>query len=140
MDVAGAVTLRRFLLLFLALATYPGVVAAQAAVTPARSTYDAVVAGMTCRQQTNGRLDCHYVIGESLQIRITGVGQEDAVVNFQKVDSTAGYVAGFAALHGCVMIRPAKARPDSLVALAFVSPRDGRVYRTWQHCRQPPRR
>ena len=112
----------------------------QTASGPANRTYEAVVAGMSCRQQTNGRVDCQYGVGEALRILITGVGQEDAVVNFQKVDSTAGYVAGFAALHGCVIVRPARVRPDSLAALAFVSPRDGKVYRTWQHCRQPPKR
>lgn len=123
-----------------ALAVLPALAQGQGSRAAPRTTYDAVVAGMSCRQQVSGRLDCAYEVAESLGIVITGVGQEDAVVTFTRVDSTAGYVAGFAALHGCVIVRPARARPDSLPALAFVSPRDGKVYRTWQHCHQPPRR
>ncbi len=113
---------------------------AGAQMAPAASrTYDATVEGMSCRQQTNGRLDCTYVVGESLRFSIAGIGQEDAAISFSLVDSTRGYVAGFSTLHGCVVVRPAAAG-DSSAALAFVSPRDGRVYRVWQHCKQPPRR
>jgi hypothetical protein len=117
------------------------IAAAQAtAASPAtaNSTYDAVIEGMSCRQHGTGRLDCEYRVGEALRFVITGVGQDDALVNFLKVDSAAGYVAGFSALHLCVVVKPAVA--DSAARLAFVSPRDGRVYRVWQHCRQPPRR
>jgi hypothetical protein len=111
---------------------------AQSTSAPNR-TYDAVIEGMTCRQQANGRLDCAYSIGESLRFTVAGVGQEDAVVSFAQVDSTKGFVAAYSTLHGCVVVKPAAAG-DSSVALAFISPRDGRVYRIWQHCKQPPRR
>lgn len=112
---------------------------AQTAPPASNKTYDAVVEGMTCRQRQSGRLDCSYRVGDAVRFAIIGVGQDDAVVNFVKVDSAAGYVAGFAALHGCVIVKRATAG-DSLAPLAFVSPRDGRVYRVWQLCRQPPRR
>lgn len=113
--------------------------AAQRATSGTSSAYDALVDGMSCRQQTNGRLDCTYAIGESLRLSIAGVGQEDAVITFARVDSTAGWTAGFSVLHGCVVVRRAAAR-DSAAAPAFISPKDGRVYRGWQHCAQPPRR
>ncbi len=111
---------------------------AQSAAPPNR-TYDAVLEGMNCRQQASGRLDCVYDVAESLRFTIAGVGQEDAVISFAHVDSARGFVAGFSTLHGCVVVKPAGAG-DSSVALAFVSPRDGRVYRIWQQCKQPPRR
>lgn len=111
---------------------------AQTSPAALNKTYDAVIEGMTCRQQASGRLDCSYRVGDAVRFAITGVGQDDAVVHFLKVDSTGGYVAGFAALHGCVVVKPTGA--DSLAALAFVSPRDGRVFRAWQLCRQPPKR
>ena len=111
-----------------------------AARIPENRTYDEVVDGMSCRQQSNGRLDCTYTVGSGLRFRIEGVGQDDALVNFVKVDSTAGWVAGFSLLLGCVVVKPAAATVDSAAALAFVAPRDGRVYRIWQHCRNPPRR
>lgn len=129
----------RLILVALLLAGSPLQAASQSAAPAANKTYDAVVGGMTCRQQQSGQLDCAYVIGESLRFVISGVGQEDAVVSFTKVDSAAGYVGAFAPLHGCVVVRAVTGR-DSAAALAFVSPRDGRVYRVWQHCRQPPKR
>jgi hypothetical protein len=125
--------------LVLGLLVVAGRAGAQTAAAVPNRTYDTVVEGMTCRQQTTGRLDCAYVVGESLRFSIAGVGQEDAVINFARVDSTGGFVAGFSALHGCVVVKPAAAG-DTSAALAFVSPRDGRVYRVWQHCKQPPRR
>jgi hypothetical protein len=106
---------------------------------PTNRTYDAVIEGMTCRQLASGRLDCLYDVGESLRFTIAGVGQEDAVISFARVDSTRGYVAGFSVLHGCVVVKPSAAG-DSSAALAFISPRDGRVYRIWQQCKQPARR
>ena len=115
-----------------------GDLSAQASPAPNR-TYDAVIEGMNCRQQANGRLDCGYAIGESLRFTIAGVGQEDAIVSFAQVDSTKGFVAAYSTLHGCIVVKPAAAG-DSSAALAFISPRDGRVYRIWQHCKQPPRR
>lgn len=82
-------------------------------------------------------MDCEYRVGSALRFSIAGVGQDDALIQFTRVDSTGGFVAGFAALHGCVVIRPVG---DSAAASAFVSPRDGRVYRAWQLCRQAHRR
>lgn len=113
--------------------------AAQTAQAATR-TYDAVVEGMTCRQQSSGRLDCLYAVGTGLRFTIAGVGQDDALITFARVDSTAGWVAGYSAVHGCVVVKPAGTATDAAAPLAFVSPRDGRVYRAWQHCRQQQRR
>lgn len=104
-------------------------------------TYDDVVKGMSCRQQQNGRMDCVYAVGDGLRFQISGVGQVDVVMTFVKMDSGATYVAGFAPLHGCVIVRPAQPGQDSLARMAFVSPHDGKVYRNWNTClRQAPKR
>ena len=116
-----------------------GSAAAHAQGPASNRTFDVVIEGMSCRQNQNGRMDCEYVVAQALRFSIAGVGEEGALISFSKVDSTAGYVAGFSSFHGCVVVRPAAAG-DTSAALAFVSPRDGRVYRVWQHCRQPPRR
>lgn len=121
-------------------AALPAAAQAQGARAPENKAYDAVLEGMSCRQHTSGRLDCAYAVGSGLRFSIAGVGQDDAVISFARVDSAAGWVAALSVLHGCVVVRPAAAAPDSAAALAFISPRDGRVYRVWQHCRQPPRR
>ena len=103
-------------------------------------TYEAVVAGMSCKQNTSGRLDCEYKVGTSLRFTIAGIGQPDAVVNFLAVDPEGDYLAGIAPLHGCVIVRPTRVRADSTANAAFVSPTDGKVYRNWNTCLKPIRR
>ena len=97
-------------------------------------TYDAVVKGMACKQQANGEMDCAYEVGKSLHFAIAGVGQPDAAVTFYKVDHDDDYYAGVTALHGCVVVKPAKATADSVANFAFVSPQTGKAYRDWQSC------
>lgn len=95
---------------------------------------------MSCRQVSSGRLDCDYRVGDGLHFQVAGVGQVDVVVNFVRIDSASGWVAGVAPLHGCVIVRPARVT-DSTSRSAFVSPQDGKVYRNWNTCLKPaPRR
>jgi hypothetical protein len=119
------------------LAAPVGALAGQTAPAMPNKAYDAVIEGMTCRQHTSGRLDCEYAVGEAVRFRIEGVGQESATVHFVKVDSTSGYTAGYAPLHGCVVVRPAAGKEDA--AAAYVSLRDGRVHRGWPQCRPSSR-
>jgi hypothetical protein len=113
----------------------PGVVSApNGSTVPARTAYDAVVQGMSCKQQSSGRLDCEYKVGKALWFLIAGVGQQDVMINFFKVNSDADFVASVAPLHGCVVVRPTGARADSTAAPAFVSPVDGKIYRNWNTC------
>lgn len=115
--------------------------ATKSAATPANNaTYEAVVAGMSCKQLSSGRLDCEYKVGASLRFQISGIGQPDAVVNFHHVDPEGPFTAGIAPLHGCVIVRPNQPRADSTGSAAFVSPNDGKVYRNWNTCLKPPRR
>ena len=96
---------------------------------------------MSCKQQPNGRMECTYQVGDGLRFVISGVGQADAVTSILRVDSAGGHIAGFAPLHGCVIVRPSVSRPDSLASMAFVSPYDGKVYRNWNTClKQAPKR
>lgn len=115
----------------------PPAAAQPAAVASGNKTYDAVVEGMSCKQQTNGRMDCEYKVGKSLRFVVTGVGQQDVVVNFLKVNVDEDYFASVAPLHGCVVVRPAQAKADSTSNIAFVSPRDGKIYRNWNTCLKP---
>jgi hypothetical protein len=103
----------------------------------ANATYEAVVRGMSCRQQSSGRLECEYKVGDGLHLQVSGVGQVDVVVNFLRVDAASAYVAGVAPLHGCVIVRPAHASADSAASLAFISSVDGKVYRNWNTCPKP---
>ena len=105
-----------------------------ASAAAARNTYDAVVQGMSCRQQTSGRLDCEYKVGKSLWFLVAGVGQQDVMVNFFKVNADEDFVASISPLHGCVVVKPSGGRTDSTATLAFVSPVDGKIYRNWNTC------
>lgn len=94
---------------------------------------------MTCKQQSSGRMDCDYKVGDGLHFAVSGVGQVDVVVHFTKLTAESSFSAGVAPLHGCVIVR--RAGEDSLANTAFVSPHDGKVYRNWNTClRQPPKR
>jgi hypothetical protein len=127
-------TVRLPLQLCAALAALPASVEAQRAERP-NPTYDAVVQGMSCRQRQSGQMDCEYLVGKSLRFVISGVSQADATVTFYKVDSEQDYYAGVTALHGCVVVKPARnAGADTVSHFAFVSPRDGKAYRDWQNC------
>jgi hypothetical protein len=107
---------------------------ANAAPAAANKTYEAVIQGMSCKQQASGRMDCEYRVGKSLRFTIAGVGQSDVVINFFKVNVDDDFFASVAPLHGCVVVRPAAARSDTISQLAFVSPQDGKIYRNWNTC------
>lgn len=120
--------------------------AASSASRPAANsaTYEAVLDGMACKQQKSGRMDCDYRVGRAVRFLIAGVGQEDVLVSFIQADSSAEYAASFVPLHGCVVVKPVRPADgrralqvyaaDSVATFAFVSPKTGRVYRTWAMC------
>jgi hypothetical protein len=100
-----------------------------------RSTYDAVVAGMKCQQNSLDGMECDYRVGRSLHFNIAGVGDEDASITFFAASFEGDYYGSIGVLHGCVIVKPGKAS-ESLIDFAFVSPRTGKVYADWQSCRQ----
>jgi hypothetical protein len=105
--------------------------------------YDAVVRGMECKQQQTGMLECNYRVGKSLHFAIAGVGGPEAGVTFFKVDWDGDYYATFGVQHGCVVVKEGQQSLNrlpkdgaALPEMAFVSPRTGKVYRTWPACFQ----
>ena len=97
-------------------------------------TYDAVVRGLKCTQQNSGQLDCDYRVGRSLRLEIAGDGQSDAAITFYKVDFDGDFYATVGVLHGCVVVKPSHHPPGQFSQFAFISPKDGKVYRDWQTC------
>lgn len=104
------------------------------ALAQANPTYDAVVKAMKCTQQLTGQLDCEYRVGKSFRLEIAGVGQSDAAITFYKVDFDGDFYATVGVLHGCVVVKPAHHPPGQFAQFAFISPKDGKVYRDWQTC------
>jgi hypothetical protein len=110
----------------------------------ATAAYDALLEGMACRQQKSGRMDCEFRVGSATRFVVAGVGQEDVTVSFVQADSAGEFVAGIVPLHGCIVVKPSNTGEatrlaripvaDSVTTFAFVSPKTGKVYRTWASC------
>ena len=109
-----------------------------------RPTYEAVVKGMSCKQQTSlavTQLDCEYRVGRSLEFVIAGVGQSDAAITVVRSNGyDADYYASIGVAHGCVIVKPGAAAREAALRrgidadFAFVSPKNGKVYKVWQEC------
>lgn len=119
----------------------PSVTSAQEA-----PTYDAVVAGMSCKQsalQGERQLDCEYKVGRGLQFTIAGVGQSDAAITVAKASGyDSDFYFTFGVMHGCVIVKPGTSTRDAALKagvrpdMAFVSPKTGKVYKTWPECQK----
>ena len=90
---------------------------------------------MNCRQNQQSDRECNYRVGRSLHFGIAGVGRKDASIYFYEASKTGDYFALFGLSDGCVVVKPGLALPVlQRVDLTFVSPKNGRVYRTWESC------
>lgn len=105
----------------------------------ADSPFDATTRGTSCTSSSQGSLECRYKVGRDLEFSIAAVGQPDAAISFTKSNYGGDYYARFGVQHGCVIVeygerslKDAKNAPE----FAFVSPRDGRVYRSWTECKR----
>ena len=84
------------------------------------------------------QLTCEYQIGSSLYISIPGIGTPDTAVTLLKSDWKGDYYATFGLQHGCICVKPgALASQENVLSynLAFISPKNGKVYETWQACK-----
>lgn len=107
---------------------------AQAIETP----YDAARRGARCGLESDGSLTCRYRLGEGLEFTLTHVAQDGARLLWPRPASAGDYEAGPMA-DGCVPVRYGAlglARGGSRFEHAFVSARNGFVYRSLRECRQ----
>ena len=115
-----------------------GALALAPSVATAGPAFDLAVRGSSCKQSPQGHLACRYVIGNDLEISITAAGEWDAGISFLRSNIRGDYFARFGVMHGCVIVAEgevtarASAGPSDY---AFISPKNGRVYRTWQECK-----
>lgn len=98
------------------------------------STYDIVLSGKKCSERESQQLDCEYRIGKDLWITVAGIGQGDVGVTFMKADFNGDYYATFGLMHSCVVVKPGK-KIEALADFAFISPRTGKVFKSWQECK-----
>lgn len=99
------------------------------------STYDLILKGKKCEEGYSQQLDCSYKIGKGFWLSLAGVGISDAGVTFMKSDFNGDYYGTYGVLHGCVIVKPGtKNKTNNPVDFAFVSPKNGKVYKDWQSC------
>jgi hypothetical protein len=109
--------------------------AAYAESTP--TVYEAVLKGKTCKYEaSNQSLNCEYTVGSGLHFVIEGLGQRDTGISFLKSSADEDFYASLGLLHGCVIVgRGKKGRAIvDVPEFAFVSPRNGKVYKSWEEC------
>ena len=99
------------------------------------TTYDLILKGKQCVDGSNQQLDCDYKIGDDFHLSIAGVGQLDAGATFMKSNFNGKYYGTFGILHGCVIVKTGmKNIIKSPLDMAFVSPKNGKVYKDWRSC------
>jgi hypothetical protein len=106
--------------------------------TFAQSTYEAILKGKSCSERRGQQIDCDYKIGNDFWLSIAGVGQPDAGVSFMKADFDGKYYGTYGVMHGCAIVKTGKANNNKTkdpLNFAFVSPKNGKVYRDWESCR-----
>ena len=91
------------------------------------TTYDIVRAGKTCNEKETF---CEYRVGKSLYFGILGIGSDDTAINFYNSDVSGDYYGSYGIFHDCVIVKRA-----AHLDYAFVSPRNGKVYRKWEACK-----
>jgi hypothetical protein len=104
-------------------------------------TYDVVMAGKNCSDSSIAQtLSCNYVVGKSLRFSIDGIGDADTGITFHRSDIKGDYFATYGVLHGCVVVKPGGSNEIDISLhrkwYAFVSPKNGKVYRSWQECQE----
>jgi hypothetical protein len=98
-----------------------------------------VVGGTTCERTVSNGLVCNYEIGERLSFSIKDAGGSDTVIGFNRSDIAEEF---YAVLYfGCMVVVPghAHARNCDRDYGVYVSPKNGRAYRTRQQCRSAER-
>ena len=101
----------------------------QACSAEAPSTYELLLRAKACSNSSN-QINCKYQLGKSFSMEIAGVGQNDTSINFFKSDFDGEFYGKVGVLHGCAIV----ARSNLISDMAFVSPKNGKVYKTWPEC------
>lgn len=99
-----------------------------------QSTYHALLEARNCTisEFDQTQLDCVYNLDKSFHLVIAGVGKHDASIVFYKSDFYGKFYGKVGIMHGCVIIT----KSFDFFNIGFVSPKNGKVYQTWQACKQ----
>lgn len=108
----------------------------------AQSLFDLAVRGTSCNALSDSSLFCTYQVGKDLEFSITSVGQSDTGISFLRSNINGDYFARYGVMHGCIIVErgmtaPKRKSPED--DYAFVSPKTGQVYKSWQECQAVPK-
>lgn len=104
------------------------------------TTYSMVIAGKECKEDVVSQLiSCKYKVGESLRFSIDGVGLPDTGITFSKSDIDGDFFATYGIGHGCVVVKSGwekngEIRDRLFSGMAFIQPKTGKVYKTFEEC------
>ena len=97
------------------------------------------LAGKECTESDRQQIDCTYSVGKDLEFIIAGIGESDTAITFMRSSFDGDYYGSVGVMHGCVIVKPGKKTLDNdstkLFQYVFVSPRNGKVYSSWQECK-----
>jgi len=101
-----------------------------------KKTYDIVLAGKSCKETSTQMLNCSFHVGNDLYFTIDGIGAPDTGITFMKSSFKGDYYATYGLLHGCVIVKKGLKYKEfgAVFDIAFVSPKNGKVYRSWGEC------
>ena len=99
------------------------------------TAYEDTLSGKKCKESSQ-QLNCEYKVGKDLEFSIDGIGMPDIGITFVRSIFSGDYYAAFGLLHGCVIVKHGEASELFLQDFAFVSPKNGKVYKTWEACKQ----
>ena len=93
-----------------------------------------VVSGADCKQTVNNGLICDYKIGEKLSFSIKDAGGTDTVIGFRYSNVNDDFYVVY--YFDCIVVVPGHAHPKNYTPEygVYISPKNGRVYRTRQEC------
>jgi hypothetical protein len=99
------------------------------------TAYEVTLSGKECKE-TQHQLNCTYKVGKDLEFSIDGIGMPDTGITFTRSKGIEGdYLAQFGLIHGCIIIKHGKNSKLFGKDFAFVSPKNGKVYKTWEDCK-----
>lgn len=80
---------------------------------------------------------CRFQLGTDFQITLTGVGQPNAGIVYERSNFEGQFYASFGVAHGCVIVQAGLARRNAQRPhdIAFIQPRTGTVFNSWQECK-----
>jgi len=101
--------------------------------------YEATRRGARCDLEADGSLGCRYLVGRDLEFELRRVGERGVALRLLRSGDAGDYRADAQMMSDCVFVRygaRGRAAGGADFVYAFVSGRNGHVYRQLHECRE----